>query len=208
MLERRKKTQGKSSAVPVDFTKMVNEIFTANFDAGLKGLAQLRPNPFTFDTSGTIYPDEIVLCVALLEEGQLAATSVYASVDFDPRASAPTLQEVLGACVDAIGALYGKYLADAKPEQLEKLSAESLSELEDVPFEWTSMKIENHKVHLMLDKSNPKLDQLADDWLDQHDPDFKRKQAEEEQETEKLFVTGPGVGPNKPRGSGNGGSLH
>lgn len=181
----------KHSELPPDYIKMVNEVFATNFDEGLKALKQFNPAQAYFSTTGRIYVDEIVVCVTLLHEGQMAATSVYGSCDYDPKASSPTIQDLLAACVDSIGAVYGQLLSPETPEVLERLTNESLSALENIPFEWTEFKLERHKVYLKVDKANPEIDKMADDWLEKHDPELRTEHEDEEKETEKLFVTGP-----------------
>jgi hypothetical protein len=181
----------KFSDLPVDYTRMVNEVFTTNFDEGLKALSKFNPAETRFTTTGRIYTDEIIVCVSLLHEGQMAATSVYASCDYDPKASAPTIQDLLAACVDAVGAVFSQLLSPETPEILEQVANESLSALENIPFEWAEFKVERHKVYLKVDKANPELDQMTDAWLAKHDPDLLAETEEEEKETEKLFITGP-----------------
>ena len=47
--------------------------------------AKTRKNP-SFKAGGKIYPDEIVLAVSVVYEDHVAATTVYASMDFDSKA--------------------------------------------------------------------------------------------------------------------------
>jgi hypothetical protein len=190
-MERRKRSPGKSSPVPADYAKMVAEVFVSNFDQGLKKLAKLKGAKTRLEVNGAIYPDEIVLSVTVLIGKELAATTVYASVDYDPRASVPQLQDLFSACVDAIGGVFSPLLSVEKDGQLENLAEESLSALQGVPFEWTQVGVERFKVYVKIDKSNPALDRMADDWLSQNDPDRRRAAEEEHRETEKLFITGP-----------------
>ncbi len=180
----------KSSDLPEDYLKMVGEVFTANFDAELKSISGKGPQA-EFQASGKIFADEVVVSVAVLQEGTLPATTVYASSDFDPKASSPTIQDLLAVCVDAIGAVYEQILRQAAQEKRDLLLQDSLSSLEDIPYEWTAVEVEKRTVYLKVDKANPRLDRMADDWLAKHDPDYQKHQEEEEQETEKLFVTGP-----------------
>ena len=180
----------KSSELPADYTRMVNEVFATNFDAGLKALSKLKPGA-RFESHGRIFPNEALVCVSLIHDSHLSATSVYASADYDPRASAPTIQDVLASCVDAIGTLFGQLLDAENPDKLEALADESLSALADIPFIWTGMDVDRRKVFIKVDKANPVLDQMADDWLAKHDPELKESEVEEQKETEKLFVTGP-----------------
>jgi hypothetical protein len=197
-MERRKKSPGKSSAVPADYAKMVCEVFTSNFDSGLKKLTKLKGGKARFEVNGQIYLDEVVLAVSLLIGKELAATTVYASMDYDPRASVPTIQDLLSACVDAIGTVFAPLLSGEKKGQLEKVAEQSLGALDGVPFDWTAVAVERHKVFVKIDKSNPNLDRMADDWLSQNDPDQKLAADEEHAETEKLFVTGPSAKAKKP----------
>lgn len=181
----------RASSLPVDYLKMITEVFDTNFDAGLKALAKLSPGELSFVASGAIFVDEIVLCISIVEKNQLAATSVYASSDFDPKASSPTVQDLLAACVDAIGAVFAQLLAPETPEVLEQVASHTLAALEGIPYFWTEVKIENRRIHMKVDKSNPTLDAVADEWLRKHDPALKQHMDEEEKETQKLFVTGP-----------------
>ena len=194
----------KSSPLPVDFLKMVNEVFSTNFDAGLKALSKIKPDPF-FQASGLIYSNEIVLAITLAHKDQLAATTLYASCDFDPKASSPTVQDLLGACVDAVGSVYGALLDPAKKDRLEQLADESLSALENVPFEWTPLELDRYKVFVKVDKSNPALDDAAEEFLKKNDPEYQDRLEREHKETEELFVTGPKARAKSGQGSG---TLH
>lgn len=190
-MERRLSKKGPSAPLPGDYLKLVAELFNTNFDSGLKALEKIRPERASFNASGSLYPDEIVLCISLIHEGQMAATSVYGSVDFDPGASSPTVEDLLAACVDAIGSVYGPLLDPKKPGKLEQIADETLSALEGVPFEWTEVEVDRRKVHVRIDKANPKLDELADEWLKKNDPELQELESENQKVAEKLFVTGP-----------------
>jgi len=189
-LEKRHPLTSKSSPLPVDYLKMVEEVFTHQFDEGLKLYSTLKPES-RFIASGAVFSDEIVATVSLISEGQLAATTAYASADFDPKASSPTVQELLSACVDALGTVWASLLDVEKTETLHHLAEESMSALENVPFEWTAVDSNQRKIFVKLDKSNPLMDQIANEWLKKNDPNYTTAIEEEEEETEKLFVTGP-----------------
>ncbi len=200
-----------STGLPVDFLRMVVEVFTANFDAGLKALSKIKPNP-AFQAQGAIYSNEIILSVSLSHEGQLAATTVHVSCDFDPKASAPTAEDLLGTLVDAAGSVFGHFLDAKKPDRLEQLADESLSALEEAPFEWTLLELDNRRVHVKVDKSNLSIDQMTDEWLLKNDPDIAERERQEQAETEKLFVTGPKKKPSDgdsgPFGGAGSNSIH
>lgn len=189
-MEKRIPTSSKSSPLPSDYLKMVKDLFTDHFQEGLKKYCELKPGS-EFDVSGAVYADEIVLAVSLGTEGQLAATTLYASSDFDPKASAPTIQDLLGACVDALGVAIEELLNPAEPAKLEQLADDSLSALETAPFHWSEVEADKRKIYIKVDKANIKIEQLADDWLAKHDPDFKKDLEEEQKQTEELFFTGP-----------------
>lgn len=189
----------KSSPLPLDYTKLVNGVFATNFDASLKALAKLAKGKFRFSTTGGIYPDEVILCVSLLEEGQLAATSVYASCDFDSKASTPTIQDLLSAGVDAVGAVFAQLLDPSDVKTLGKITDRSLAALDKAPLEWTEIEIERTRVWVRVDKANPEIDRMTDDWLAKNDPELQGLLDEEERETSELFFTGPkNVDGSKP----------
>lgn len=194
MESRKAKVDGapRTSGLPVDYLTMVTDVFTTNFDSVIKAISKTAGAGVHFEVNGSVFPDEIVLAVSLIIEGHLAATTVYASIDFDPKASAPTAQDLLAVCVDAAGAVFVKLTEDQKA--IEGLIQESLSAMKEIPFDWTPIEVERQRIHVKVDKANPKLDQLADDWLNRHDPEFQERQAKEQAETEKLFFTGPKSG--------------
>ena len=142
---------------------MVVEVFHANFDAGLKLIEKNSGNKTAFEARAEVFSNEVVLAVTLAQAGKLAATTVYASCDFDPQASAPTVQDLLSACVDAAGTFFGNHMDGSV--RTEQLLDQSVSALEDAPFDWTPVQIEKFQIFLRVDKSNPGLENLADDWL-------------------------------------------
>ena len=122
-METRKIHETPFSPIPSDYAKLVNDVFTTNFDAGLKALEKATRGKFHFSATGRIYASEVILCVSLLEENQLAATSVYASCDFDSKASSPTIEDLLSAGVDAAGAVFGELLEPANPRKSKRSHA-------------------------------------------------------------------------------------
>jgi hypothetical protein len=159
---------------------MVDEVFKTNFDAELKTILKAEKSKAHFTTSGSIYPDEVMICVSLIQEKKLSAISIYASCDFDSKASVPTVQDLLSAGVDAIGSLFSQLLDPKKPEALENAN-----------IEWSELQIENVRVWVRVDRANPEIDQQADDWLAKNDPEHLARLLEEEEEISELFVTGP-----------------
>lgn len=190
MNERRKGTVSKSSPLPKDYLQMVEEVFTSHFDAGLKALSKIKPAPY-FEVRGEIFSDEIIMSISLTHPNELAATTVYASCDFQPKGDTSNIQELLSACVDAAGAVLENLLADTQSETIQHLANGSFVSLENVPFEWTPIEMSQRQVYVKLDKSNPKLEELTEEWLSKNDPQHLKNQEEEQKETEKLFMTGP-----------------
>ncbi len=187
----------RAAELPADFTKIVREVYTTNFTDGLKILKKFQKAKSTFEVHGAIFANEIVLGVSLVTENVIAATTIFCSVDFDPSASTPTAQDLLNICVDAVGSLYGTLLDPTKPERIEQVGAGSLSSFEEIPFEWTKVEFDGRRVWLLVDKSNPTLDEMTDRWLAENDPDSELEEDEFDEETEDLFVTGkakPGRG--------------
>jgi len=180
----------KFSSLPIDYTKMVNEVFKSNFDAQLKAFSKVAGANSYFDISGKIFANEINLYVSLVTEGQIAATTAVASSDFDPKASSPTVEDLLGASVDAVGELFQALMDESKPKCLEQLADASSAALENAPLEWTLIKLDRYQIYLKVDKSNPHLERITETWLEKNDPSYKERQVLEAEETEKLFVTG------------------
>jgi len=195
-MERRiKEAEGKKpdryTELPVDFTRMVKQVLETNFKESFDTLAEKAGHKVTPVVSGRIYPNEILLAVSLVYEGTTRANSFYCSMDFDPNASSPKADDLLGLGVDAVGALLAQVLEE---KYLDSLARGSLSALVDsglkLPFQWTSVKFEKKTVHMRVDAANLELDGAADDFLAKHDPDFKALEEEDEALAEGKFVTG------------------
>jgi len=193
MKERRKATSSSFSLLPSDYTKMLGDVFTANFSDSLKKIP--GHSSLQFKGDGEIYSDEVVVHVSLIEVGKLAATSVHASCDFDPKASSPTVEDLLALCVDGIGEAFAA-LFEARPdtEGNPAIMSPTLSALKGIPFQWTETEISKRKIFLKVDKSNPVLEQAADDWLAKNDPDFEERQKQADKDAEALFVLPPKKG--------------
>ncbi len=179
------------SDLPVDFLKLVVEVFTANFDSFLKKLKEQKPST-RFTASGRIYGDEIILCLTVGFKGELGSTTLRASIDYDKQASHPAVPDLLNSAVDALG----HSLTDLS-QTIEPWFESSLSNFESAPYEWTAVEVENRKVFIKIDKTNPDLDKMTEDWLKKNDPQYKKNLEKEHEEVEALFVTGR-PDPNKP----------
>ncbi len=190
MKERRKTTSSSHSTLPKDYTGMLSGVFAANFSDRMKQLPDIEKLQFL--SSGEIYSDEVVIHVSLVEEGKLSATTIHASCDFDPKASSPTVEDLLAICVDGVGDAFSS-LFEAKPDAdgNPAILSPALSALGSAPLLWTEAEVSKRKIWLKIDKSNPVLDQAADDWLAKNDPDFEKRQKEEAKEAESMFVLPP-----------------
>jgi len=211
MSERRKEADGevKKSDLPRDFLGLIEQVFNENFGESLKSLKQLTQAEHVFKAHGEVYPDEVLVTISLNDQEHHTATSFHASVDYDPKASYPTIQDVLNSCVDAIGALYHSLTDPAHPkfeEKLLTLTEFSISAVKDIPYEWTGLKVGKQTVFLKVDKVNPELEALTDQWLEKNDPDFEKNRKKEQAETEDLFVTGDKAKRAGP--TGGSGAIH
>lgn len=199
-LNRRKLTSFKSSPLPADYLRMVTGVIINNFEAEMKSLKQhlgVSPEP---SATGEVFPDEVLLSVSLVFPKQLKAVTVHASCDYDPMASSPKIDEVLGLCLDAAGGLLSGLLsagAESK-ENAETLRSGNLDDLGTQPLEWAPLDIDKKRVFARVDRINPALDQAADAWLRANDPEYAAQEEEEQAETRKLFKTGPGSGKHGP----------
>ncbi|MCC7440424.1 MAG: hypothetical protein IT285_02255 [Bdellovibrionales bacterium] len=190
-MERRKLTVdgkpqvGKPTSLPLDYLKMVNEVFTTNFDEGLKALRAIGLSP-RFQSAAELYADEVILGLSLVFDGKMAATTVYASADFDPAASSPTIEDLLSACVDGIASIL-QVLLDAKDvARLEALAAGSMSAMEEVPYKWMAIEIAKRPLFIRVDKANPDLEQATDAWLAANDPEHGKAGELDEEEAQSL----------------------
>jgi hypothetical protein len=192
MKERRKASPSTHSGLPQDYTKMLQDVLSANFAHELEAFKMTSPPEFR--ASGEIYSDEVVLHLSLLETGKLAATTVHASSDFDPKASSPTVEDLLAICVDAAGDLFSAlFQLQPDAEGTPAILSSSLASLGAAPLAWTEVEVQKRKLFVKVDKSNPVLDQAADDWLAKNDPEFIEREKAELEASESLFVV-----PKKP----------
>lgn len=186
-MESRKSDRQKPNLLPPDFLKMVCEVSTTAFAEFLKE-AEAQGQSLHFECNGAIFKEELILSLSLCQKDRLGATTVSISSDFDPKASAPKAEDLLALCVDAAGEVLQTIVEH--PKNRESLLDASLSAFEDIPFEWTPMEIQKRRLYVKVDRSNPKLDLLADDWLQEHDPLLQAEAQKEEEETKSLFITG------------------
>jgi hypothetical protein len=215
--ERRKKNlitspEAAAGPLPVDFIRLVEETLTQGLEEGLSAIREIHPES-GFHVGGAIYENEILLAITLTQgPSQISATTVFGSVDYDPNAEKPALMEILSACLDATGSVLQHYLDPAFPERIAQIADQSLGALEEAPFQWSPLKPESHpkiEVHVKIDKSNPVLDALTEEWLKKHDPEYREetvKNTEDKRKEEEDFL-GERLDAIQGRKSGRGGNT-
>ncbi len=162
--------------LPVDFLKLVEETLSQALESGLAEIRKIHPLS-EFKASGAIFGDEVVLSITLFHGEQvLSATTIHGSVDYQPSQEVPSLNDLLALCLDTIGSSFQHYLDPEFPERVAQVAQSSMSALEEAPFEWTPLKIQEGQkitVHVKMDKSNPTLDRMAEEWLEKNDPNYQ-----------------------------------
>jgi hypothetical protein len=197
-MEGRKPSLSKPSPLPVDYLKMVTEVFQTHFDGEIKLYLELKPKT-EFMVRGAICADEIWIAVSLVTEGQLSAPTVYASSDFDPKASSPTAQDLLSACVDSAASVFGSILDESRPETVRLLAEDSSAVMDQFPISWAPMEVNQREIFVRLDRTNPMLENITDEWLSKNDPETAQLEKETEDQVKDLFFTGPRQKPGSAR---------
>ncbi|MBU6153913.1 MAG: hypothetical protein KGP28_06385 [Bdellovibrionales bacterium] len=184
--ERRNQAPAKPSSpgseLPVDFLKLIEETMTQALEPGLLEVRKIHPES-SFKAQGAIFSDEILLSITL-NHGPLvlSATTVHGSVDYNPNAEKPAVNDLLALILDSLGSLFQFYLDPEFPERITQITDASLGALEEAPFEWTPLRLDEGQktpVHVKIDKANPLLDTLAEDWLKKNDPNYENISAKQ-----------------------------
>jgi len=177
-----KKTELKPAELPLDYLKIVEETLIESLKKGIEELKKIHPI-CNLKAGGAIYSDEVILSVTISHgEQSLIATTVYASANFDPLAEEPGIESVLSHCLDSAGTVLSHYLDPSYPERISQLADAPISALEEAPFEWTAMEEAKVATWVKIDKSNPALEALAEEWLLKNDPTYSKEEALEEAE--------------------------
>jgi hypothetical protein len=187
IFDRRKKPQAnkpelKPVDLPLDYLKIVEETLNESLKKGIAELKKFHPI-CNLKAGGVICSDEVLLAITISHgENSLIATTVYASADFNPLLPEPTVEIVLDECLASAGTVLSHYLDHTQPERIAQLAGATISALEEAPFEWTAMEETKVSVYVKIDKSNPALEALAEDWLLKNDPHYSKEEALEEAE--------------------------
>lgn len=180
IFERRKKPSGnkpelKPVELPIDYLKIVEETLTESLDKGIEELKKIH-SICELKASGAIYSDEVLLAITISHGPKnLIATTVYASAEFNPLMPEPGIELVLSNCLDSAGSVLEHYLNPAFPERISQFASSSIGTLEEAPFEWTPMEETKVSVWVKIDKSNPVLETLTDEWLKLNDPNYSKE---------------------------------
>ena len=172
------------SELPSDFLKIVIETLDQALAPGLAEIKKIHPET-GFHAEGLIFGDEILLSISLTHGPQvLPATTIHGSIDYDSSQEKPSVNDLLALCLDSIGSVFQHYLDPAYPERIHQIADASLGALEEAPFDWTPYKlIEGQKetIFVKIDKSNPTLDRMAEDWLRANDPEHAERERNRDQ---------------------------
>lgn len=191
-METRLKDQ-KVTLLPLDYTKLVAEVVYTQFAEVFDAFhAEKRVAPKVV-ARGSLGPSEIILALSFEKPNSIAAVTTYASVDYDPKASLPKAEELLGACLDALGAYLEGFLNKMDLDRANHFFEGQWDLFSDIAHEWTEVSVDGRKVFLRVDRANLGLDELTDAWLEANDPKQKLKANETHTATENLFVTGKRV---------------
>ena len=167
-MDRRKDTPLTSVNLPKDYLKLVEDLFNKNFN---KNLNIEKGSKEKFIVQGEVYPDELVLIVALKNPGTLRMTTCYASVDYPPptvtsKASSEMVQKGVNMCVDAVASFFNTFFTDGRPVDYDLEYRQG----------WTPVEIEkNVRVYLKINRDNPELDAQADEFLTMAEDTKKKK---------------------------------
>jgi hypothetical protein len=169
------KPELKPVELPLDYLKIVEETMLEALAPGLEELKKHHPI-CELKASGALYSNEVLMAITISHgEKSLVATTVYASADFNPMMQEPGIEVILNECLDSAGAILTHYLNPKHPDRISEFASASIGSLEDAPFEWSKADDTKVTVFVKIDKSNPALDSMADDWLKNNDPEFANR---------------------------------
>ena len=77
--------------------------------------------------------------------------------------------------IESQSILFDQILNPANPEDFDKIFDASLGALENIPYDWSPVEVDRYKVYLKLDRSNPNIEKMTEEWLNQNDPARKNR---------------------------------
>lgn len=158
-MDRRKDTPGKPGKLPRDYLKMIEEIFNKNFK---KELVKTSAGLERFIVYGEIYPDEVLIAIALKNPDSLRMNTCYASVDYplaqtlstSKQSTADLVQNAVNLCIDTIGGYFDAYFEENRPLDYDVEYSRSW-----VPLEIGEQK--KQRVFLRINRDNLDLEEEA-----------------------------------------------
>ena len=130
----------KWSSLPKELLEQISSIFNENFAKQLDG-AQIK-------SEGRIYTSEILLSIGFVKEGSIKQTNFISSMDYNK--SKDNVLSLVHIAVDSIGSMFENYFNDPETE---------------FPLSWTSFKIDQQEVFLLMSGENSDLEKKADELL-------------------------------------------
>lgn len=157
----RKKDSKKSSDLPKEFLRNVEQLFAQQFKKSLQGAEIL--------CGAQLYSEEIQFCVSICRARSLAGASIYVSSDIPKETfeKPEMVTEVLKSMVDIIASWLSQTLSN-------EAGLESLvQEIQKQGKSWQSFEWEKQAMYIRFDKTNMVLEKAADDFLSKQgfDPD-------------------------------------
>ncbi len=152
-LPTRKKQTLRPTLLPKDFLTTVSKLFKKQFGTETKGS--------DFLVYGSLYPDEVILCLSLTHAKSLRAASMHISADVAKETSEnpEKVTEQLKSMVDVAASWFAQSLQGGKG--LDSV----LAELADMDPAWQPFDWEGQKLHVKLNKNNYALERAANDFL-------------------------------------------
>jgi hypothetical protein len=153
----RLKTSKKSTAFPKEYLTQIEEVFSENFKAQLKG-SQLI-------VEGRIYPEEILLRVGIREKGRLAQSNFEVSMNYS--AKQKDAVERIHDCIDAAASMMNEFFQAGESEA-------------DFPRTWQEYEFNKRAVYLQFSTENSDLEAQADAILGKSFEQMVQEDAESE----------------------------
>lgn len=170
------KPELKPVELPIDFLKIVEETMNETLASGLEALKK-HHSICDLKAHGALYSNEVLMAITISHgEQSLIATTVYASADFNPVMQEPGIEVILNECLDSAGAILTHYLDPKHADRIADFASATIGSLEEAPFEWTKVDETKVTVYVKIDKSNPALESLADEWLRNNDPESGKEE--------------------------------
>jgi hypothetical protein len=152
-LPTRKRQTKKPTALPKEFVKTVADLFHKQFKAKLSGS--------TFLVYGSLYPDEVVLCVSLSHPKSLPSASMHISNSLAKNVAEnpEKVTEQLKSMVDVAASWFSQCFSAGSG--LEAV----LGEMKDANTEWQEFEWEGQQLFVKLNRTNYTLEKAAADFL-------------------------------------------